>query len=113
MASNPVFNLTVTDSGTVTLDCNNQSIIHISFTATGNTTLQFSNTKIGSIILLMAGQDTPGGHTIDFNGTSTVKWGNNNTMPTLTTIPNRSDSFIFGYGTGGEFHEHATTLDIP
>ena len=84
---------TLTDGATITLDPRKSPKMQVTLTASGHTlALDGSKCYAGQVLKLDVIQDATGGRTL--NWFTTINWAAG-AVPTLTTTPNKVDSFGF------------------
>jgi len=93
-------------SGTITIDCNNQLIVHAHIKATGNVTIEVSNFDDTMLLFLMTEQDATGGRVFSFS--ANFHTGN---MPTQTTSASAMDTWIWALMMG-KFHRHSFESNV-
>jgi len=79
-------------SATVTMDLS-AALNHFITMPAGNITLAVSNTIVGDRFIVEITQDGGGSRTVTWFGT--IRWTSNNTVPTLSTVGSRRDTFGF------------------
>lgn len=83
---------------TVTIDPLQGTLIELTTTVT-STTITLPAAVAGASFTLMVKWGATG-HTITFAGGTSLRWANNNVIPTATSTLNRIDAYVFTCGTG-------------
>lgn len=81
---------------TVTLDPLQGTLIELTTTASPTITLPAAAAGMGYTLILKYG----GVHTPVFNGGTSIRWANGNTIPTPTSVAGKMDKYVFTCGTG-------------